>query len=102
MSDTKEQVYDERISPLVAQIIAICKEAGIPVHASFALDGDLACTTHVFPEREDVPDDDLEAYDAWTERYEVARRSALGGSPPVLMITTRDSSGRVTRSEAVL
>lgn len=33
----KESVYDERISPLMGKIIAICKEHEIPVVASFLL-----------------------------------------------------------------
>jgi|HubBroStandDraft_5_1064220.scaffolds.fasta_scaffold294317_2 hypothetical protein len=32
---TKEDVYDTQISPLMAQIIAICKEHDIPVVAQF-------------------------------------------------------------------
>jgi hypothetical protein len=47
---SKEQTYDERISPLMTQIIALCKEAKINMAATFALDhgedGEpLYCTT---------------------------------------------------------
>ncbi|WP_439885801.1 hypothetical protein ACTACK_12815 [Pseudomonas syringae] len=31
----KEQVYDEQISPLMQQIIEVCKEKGIAMIASF-------------------------------------------------------------------
>jgi hypothetical protein len=31
-----EQVYDEQIAPLMAQIIATCKDYGLPMVASFA------------------------------------------------------------------
>lgn len=31
-----ESVYDEKISPLMTQIIAICKEHNMPMVASFA------------------------------------------------------------------
>ncbi|WP_159711563.1 hypothetical protein [Geminicoccus flavidas] len=46
----KEQIYDAQISPLMTQIIGICKEHGIAMIASFALgehpeNGDLQCTT---------------------------------------------------------
>jgi len=44
----KEAVYDEQISPLMTQIIAICKEHGIPHIAAFFIggdDGDMLCTT---------------------------------------------------------
>jgi hypothetical protein len=49
---SKEEIYDERISPLMAQIIAICKEHKINMAAQFALDAKtddpedvLFCTT---------------------------------------------------------
>jgi hypothetical protein len=51
MSAPKEPFYDERISPLMAQIIALCKEAGINMAAQFSLGHDketdqtMFCTT---------------------------------------------------------
>jgi hypothetical protein len=45
---SNEQIYDERIAPLMAQVIAICKEAGIPMVATFQLDNSddpLMCST---------------------------------------------------------
>ena len=48
-----EQVYDEQISPLMKQIIEICKEHDLPVVASFAYaynadEGDKKlCTTNI-------------------------------------------------------
>lgn len=47
---TKEDVYDEQIAPLMAQIIAICKEHRIPLVAQFNYaatdeDGPSFCTT---------------------------------------------------------
>lgn len=44
---TKEQIYDEKIEPLMAQIIAVCKENNINTHATFFLDEDMMCTTHL-------------------------------------------------------
>lgn len=45
----KEQVYDERINPLMAQIIEICQGAGISMLAHFEIpteeDPHLVCTT---------------------------------------------------------
>jgi len=35
---SKESVYDEQISPLMAEIIKICKENKIPAFCSFGLD----------------------------------------------------------------
>ena len=52
MATAKEKVYDEEISPLMAQIIAIAKRAKINMVADFSLDPDpdqndepLYCTT---------------------------------------------------------
>jgi hypothetical protein len=36
----EEAAYDERIFPLMAQVIAICKERRIPMFASFAYGND--------------------------------------------------------------
>lgn len=45
----KEQIHDEQICPLMAQIIAICKSHGIACFATFALPSEdnegLYCTT---------------------------------------------------------
>jgi hypothetical protein len=53
-----EQVYDDQIYPLMAQIIAICNEYHMPMVASFCYknlgeDGETAfCTTHLLgPDR---------------------------------------------------
>jgi hypothetical protein len=50
-----EAVYDEQIHPLMAQIIAICKERQIPMLATFVYAPDGFCTTvmsvdHFYPE----------------------------------------------------
>ena len=47
-AQTREEVYDSRIAPLMAEIIAICKASKIPLIANFNLDNDgdgLQCTT---------------------------------------------------------
>ena len=70
MSDTRgplEVAYDESIAPLMKQIIATCKGAGISVHAAFELDDDLNCTTHVL-----APD----VSDEFRDRYEPVARAA--------------------------
>lgn len=48
----EEAAYDERIAPLMSQIIAICKERRIPMFASFAYaaspeEGVAHCTTNL-------------------------------------------------------
>lgn len=52
---TKEEVYDESISPLMKQILAVCKEHGIAMVCDFELDdlggddGPLFCTSVLVP-----------------------------------------------------
>lgn len=42
----KERVYDEKIHPLMAQIIAICEEHAIPIAATFQFSSEgHRCTT---------------------------------------------------------
>jgi hypothetical protein len=49
---TKEEIYDERIAPLMAQIIDICKAHKIPVLCEFVF-GTEGCTTSLLrPEYE--------------------------------------------------
>jgi hypothetical protein len=45
-----EAVYDEQISPLMTQIIEICKANNIPMVASFQFAGDAFCTSSVLPD----------------------------------------------------
>lgn len=53
----REAIYDATISPLMSQIIALCKQHDIPMVASFDLDDDrddrdrmgLKCTTAILP-----------------------------------------------------
>ncbi len=100
---TKEEVYDDEISPLMTQIIAICKRAAIPVHAAFALDGDMQCTTHVAPARSEVPEDDLDGFNDWVARYDGSARVAQGrASHSPLMLTLRDKDGNIKSMEAIL
>lgn len=69
MSDKpKEDVYDNQISPLMTQIIAICKEHKIAMLADFALDededsedGPLKCTTTLLTDDHDPTDEQIEA-----------------------------------------
>ena len=50
----KEKIYDERINPLMAQIIELCKQNGIAMVASFAIPNDddpnIRCTSHLADE----------------------------------------------------
>lgn len=55
---TKEQVYDEEISPLMKQIIAICNKHNIANISTFSLDVDsgLCCTTCNIRDETEPPD----------------------------------------------
>jgi hypothetical protein len=49
---SKESIYDEKISPLMDEIIKICNDHGIPMVASFTYEnceekGVGRCTTHI-------------------------------------------------------
>jgi hypothetical protein len=80
-STQKEAFYDERISPLMSQVIKLCKEGGINMAAQFSLgydsdaDSTLFCTT-VLP---DVDEDDVKG----SERMFELRRVMYPRSPLV-------------------
>ena len=56
----KEEIYDECISPLMAQILDICKESGINMFATFSIpteeSEDLACTSLLAIDKEADPE----------------------------------------------
>lgn len=61
--NAKESAYDEHVSPLMAQIIALAKEHRINMFATFSLrpcedDEPQMCTTSVAPDREGDPEGD--------------------------------------------
>lgn len=65
---TKEEIYDSQINPLMAQIIAICKEHKIAHVCSFALgmdegDGELLCTSTNLLEQCEPPENFSKALD---------------------------------------
>jgi hypothetical protein len=93
----KEQVYDDKISPLMQQIIDICKEHGIAMMASYdiAHDGDgpdgedcssLVCSTL-------LPDGDNNQNQVFAQANAHIRRR---GRPAPMMITTDHGDGSRT------
>jgi hypothetical protein len=64
----KEEAYDAEISPLMTQIIAICKTHGIAMVCSFAIpteaDADLGCTSVLPSESGKSPLAHLQALEA--------------------------------------
>lgn len=91
---SKEQVYDERIAPLMEQIIAICKEHKIAVLANFSTpnsqDEHLVCTTALLASDFDPKEEQLLAYRILCSRM------------PAAEIKTQDANGSITESCVVL
>ena len=90
----KEQIYDEQISPLMTQIIAICKEHDIQHVVSFAIptesDPELMCTTaKIDKKNDDAPDVPTEALRAAYNAIRPAARNPL-------MLRTDHGDGSVT------
>jgi hypothetical protein len=90
----KEQIYDEQINPLMAKIIAICKEHKIATVASFAIPTDedegLMCTTALTTPEYEPPD--------------VLRQIVnilYPPLPPMMRITQRDAAGQVVKQEII-
>lgn len=88
---TKEQIYDAQIHPLMAQVIAICKQHSIPVVFSCHLGDELHCTTVLLDETYDPSD-----------AQEEAAKCFYPPPSPVTMITTRDGEGKITRMDAIV
>lgn len=90
----KEQIHDAQISPLMDQIIAICREHKIAMLATFFIptegDDGLACTSHLPDETGNLP-----------ERIQKASRIIRGGTQP-LMLTTKNAAGEITNMTAIL
>jgi tRNA(His) 5'-end guanylyltransferase len=83
----EEKAYDERIFPLMAQIIAICKERRIPMIASFAYANDDEvhhCTTALPFEGRTV------------DVFESSRQLIYRGFT-AFMVTTRPASEATTK-----
>ncbi|MBE3110411.1 MAG: hypothetical protein IMZ46_07835 [Acidobacteria bacterium] len=85
MTAPKEAFYDERIAPLMGQIIELCKEARINMAAQFSLgydpdaDSTLFCSTT-------LPDLDAED-ERGTERMMALRRVMYPPSPVAFAFT---------------
>lgn len=92
---TKEKIYDEKIAPLMSQIIAICKEHKIANICTFSIpdedDNGLQCTTAMLTDEYDPPETLKEAIDI----IRPPQRSPM-------MMTVRDGDGSVKEMHAIL
>jgi hypothetical protein len=86
-----EQVYDEKINPLMAQIITICKDNDLPFVASFQMnsDGDF-CSSALLPENRPV--------DPMLERLFGVLRPPRAS---MMMLTTKDKDGNTEMTAIV-
>lgn len=84
----RERVYDEKIAHLMTEIIAVCKGHGIPMMCSFALDGDLACTSAILNGELNPPEAMIEALKLLRPRK-------------TMKITTTDKDGVITNQTIV-
>lgn len=86
----KEQIYDEQISPLMTQIIEVCRANKIAHIACFAIptddDPDLRCTTGQLTDDFEPPEEFLQA---WKYLRPASRSAAM-------MLRTDDGDGGVT------
>jgi hypothetical protein len=89
---SKENTYDNEISPLMAKVIDICKANSIGMVATFDLDDDLCCTSS-------IPDETGKLSD----RLRRCAIEAQNGRPslPPLMITTTKPDGSKTMTAIV-
>lgn len=91
----KEQIYDEQISPLMAQIIEICKEHKIAHLACFAIpnddDPDLRCSTAQLTADFEPPDEFLQAW----------KHLRPGGRASMMMLRTENGDGSTTLTAIV-
>lgn len=92
----KEQVYDEKISPLMAQIIDVCKANNIAFVASFSIPNDddetLACTSALLTDETEPPQNLQDA-------VKVLRYGRRSTSP--MMLRTEHGDGSTTLTAIV-
>lgn len=65
---TKEEAYDEKIAPLMTQLIEVCQKNQIQMHASFVLSEETYCNTHLL-------NDEIEPVALRLMRYAAATRA---------------------------
>lgn len=95
----KESVYDEKIAPLMKQIISICKEEELPMVAQFYLkqqhpdadeeNGAMYCTTTIIPSRDKIYEEHHEHLSYVAEAMKYGKQ----GKPWIMAAT-------ITRGEA--
>ena len=85
---TKEDIYDNEISPLMAQVIEICQKHGIAMIANFACPNDTDLDLQALSA---VPDENDEHPANHQEALYCIRPSTR---PPLVLATTRADGGK--------
>jgi len=90
----KEEIYDNKISPLMVQILEICKENNIAMLMSFSIptdeDPDLQCTSALLSDEMNPPKELRQAL------------RVIRNETPASMITTRNEDGEITNMTAII
>jgi hypothetical protein len=81
MAGIKEQIYDAQVAPMMAQIIAICKENKIAMLADFALDDDLKCMTALLSEEFAPSENQLKALQLLSPRRSFVMAETIETKP---------------------
>jgi len=91
---TKEEIYDEEISPLMSQIIGICKTHKIANICSFSLDLDegLCCTTAMVSDEFAPPGKFIECINILNPQ----------NTPSPMLLTVTDENGIVKEIHSIL
>jgi hypothetical protein len=91
-----EHIYDEQISPLMAQIIKIAKEHDMPFIASFQL-------TDAEDEEEPLMCTSCQTPEGCTEKLVQAKNILYSpSSATTLTLTARDANGAITAIEHII
>lgn len=77
----KEEIYDEQINPLMAQVIEICRAHKIPVLANFVLGEDLCCTTALLADDYEPSAQQLEALEVLKPQSAFAIAETIESKP---------------------
>lgn len=88
---TKEEIYDEQISPLMTQIIDICKEHKIANICTFSLDLEegLCCTTAMVA-------DEFEPQEKFREAIRLIKTTEEPSCISTVTVTKADGSKEIT------
>jgi hypothetical protein len=86
-----ERIYDDEISPLMAQIIAVCKREHLPMFATFRLDIDLCCTSVVTDTTDSYPEADREHHAKWRRAVNAAQAELMPQPQFVAYTITRSA-----------